>query len=127
MIARNVDHLNSLLAHDLPDPIRFGIGIHAGTAIAGDIGYEQYVTFTVIGDPVNVAARLQDLTKLFGCEVLISEEVYNQAGFGPDDLPRHDVEARGRVSGVRARSALRAEDMASLVAFDHENSLRSRD
>jgi adenylate cyclase len=113
MIARNVRHLNSLLAHDLPDPIRFGIGIHAGTAIAGDIGYEQYVTFTVIGDPVNVAARLQDLTKLFGCEVLISEEVYDHAGFGPDDLPQHDVEARGRLSGVRARSAVRAEDLAS--------------
>jgi adenylate cyclase len=116
MIARNVHHLNSLLEHDLSEPIRFGIGIHAGTAIAGDIGYEQYVTFTVIGDPVNVAARLQDLTKRFGCEVLISEEVYNQAGFGSDDLPRHDVEARGRVSGVRARSAVRAEDLASLSA-----------
>ena len=123
MIARNVDHLNSLLAHDLPDPIRFGIGIHAGTAIAGDIGYEQYVTFTVIGDPVNVAPRLQDLTKLLGCEVLISEEVYNQAGFGPDDLPRHDVEARGRVSGVRARSALRAEDMASLLVAQCNSTL----
>jgi adenylate cyclase len=57
-IAANVHSLNELLAHDLPDPIRFGIGIHAGTAIAGDIGFERYVTFTVIGDPVNVAARL---------------------------------------------------------------------
>jgi adenylate cyclase len=53
----------------------------------------------VIGDPVNVAARLQDLTRLFGCEVLISEEVYKHAGFGHDDLPQHEVEARGRVSG----------------------------
>jgi adenylate cyclase len=105
IIASNVHHLNNLLAHDLPDPVRFGIGIHAGTAIAGDIGFEQYVTFTVIGDPVNVAARLQDLTKRYGCEVLISEEVYKQAGFGPDDLPQHDVEARGRISGVRARSS----------------------
>ena len=105
IIAENVHHLNNLLAHDLPDPVRFGIGIHAGTAIAGDIGFEQYVTFTVIGDPVNIAARLQDLTKLYRCEVLLSEEVYKQAGFGPDDLPQHDVEARGRASGVRARSA----------------------
>jgi adenylate cyclase len=116
MIAANVQNLNELLAHDLPDPIRFGIGIHAGTAIAGDIGYERYVTFTVIGDPVNVAARLQDLTKPYGCEVLISEEVYEQAGFGPDDLPQHDVEVRGRVTSIRARSAVRALDLGRLLA-----------
>ena len=36
------------------------------------------------GDPVNVAARLQDLTKVFECEVLMSEEVYKRAGFAPD-------------------------------------------
>jgi adenylate cyclase len=111
MIAANVHNLNELLAHDLPDPIRFGIGIHAGTAIAGDIGYERYVTFTVIGDPVNVAARLQDLTKPYSCEVLISEEVYEQAGFGPDDLPQHDIEVRGRITSVRARGAVRALDL----------------
>jgi hypothetical protein len=114
IIAENVHHLNNLLAHDLPDPVRFGIGIHAGTAIAGDIGFEQYVTFTVIGDPVNIAARLQDLTKLYRCEVLISEEVYKQAGFGPDDLPQHDAEARGRTSGVRVRSASGTQ-LASLI------------
>jgi adenylate cyclase len=115
MIAGNVDNLNELLAHDLPDPIRFGIGIHAGPAIVGDIDYEQYVTFTVIGDAVNVASRLQDLTKSYGCEVLISEEVYEQAGFGPDDLPHQEVEARGRVTGVRARRAVRASDLGPLL------------
>ena len=115
LIAANVYNLNELLAQDLPDPIRFGIGIHAGTAIAGDIGYERYVTFTVIGDPVNVAARLQDLTKLYSCEVLISEEVYEQAGFGPDDLPLYDIEVRGRTTSVRARGAVRALDLAPLV------------
>jgi adenylate cyclase len=45
-----------------------------------------------------VAARLQDLTKSYSCEVLISEEVYEQAGFGPDDLPQHDIEVRGRIT-----------------------------
>ena len=40
-----------------------------------DIGYERHAQFTVIGDPVNVAARLQDLTKPLSCEVLMSEDV----------------------------------------------------
>ena len=64
---------------------------------------------------MNVAARLQDLTKPYSCEVLISEEVYEQAGFGPDDLPLYDIEVRGRTTSVRVRGAVRALDLAALV------------
>jgi adenylate cyclase len=115
-IADNVEGLNAALAYGLHEPLRFGIGIHAGLSIAGEIGYDRHAQFTVIGDPVNVAARLQDLTKSLGCEVLISEEVYTRAGFDVDDLPAHEVEARGREAGVRARSATRAVDLANLLS-----------
>jgi adenylate cyclase len=114
-IAERVESLNEALAHALVAPIRFGIGLHAGISIAGDIGYERHAQFTVIGDPVNVAARLEALTKTLDCEVLMSEEVYERAGFGPDDLPAHDVEARGREASVKARSAARAADLAGLI------------
>jgi adenylate cyclase len=110
-IAANVESLNRALAHGPVEPIRFGIGLHAGMIVAGEIGYERHAQFTVIGDPVNVAARLQDLTKSFGCEVLMSEEVYVQAGLGPDDLPAHEVDARGREARVKARSVARAADL----------------
>jgi adenylate cyclase len=70
----------------------------------------------VIGDPVNVAARLEALTKTLGCEVLMSEEVYERAGFGPDDLPAHEVDARGREAIVKARSVVRAGELARLIA-----------
>jgi adenylate cyclase len=115
-IAARVESLNTALAHALVEPIRFGIGIHAGVIVAGAIGYERHAQFTVIGDPVNVAARLEALTKTLGCEVLMSEEVYERAGFGPDALPAHDVEARGREESVKARSVKRAVDLASLIA-----------
>ena len=115
-IAARVESLNSALAHALVEPIRFGIGIHAGVTVAGAIGYERHAQFTVIGDPVNVAARLQDLTKAIGCEVLMSEEVYERAGLGPDALPAHDVETRGREGSVKARSVARAADLAGLIA-----------
>ena len=49
--------------HDLHEPIRFGIGIHGGEVIVGDIGYRDHMVFTALGDAVNVAARLQDMTK----------------------------------------------------------------
>jgi adenylate cyclase len=111
-IAARVEALNSALAYALLEPIRFGIGVHAGVTIAGAIGYERHAQFTVIGDPVNIAARLEELTKPFGCEVLMSEEVYQRAGFGPDDLPAHEVDARGRDAAVKVRSAARAADLA---------------
>jgi adenylate cyclase len=114
-IAARVEGLNKALAHALVEPIRFGVGIHAGMTIAGAIGYERHAQFTVIGDPVNVAARLEALTKTLGCEVLMSEEVYVGAGFGPDELPAHDVEARGREASVKVRSVARAADLARLI------------
>ena len=66
MIAANVDELNRFLSHDLREPIRFGIGIHGGEVIVGDIGYRDHMVFTALGDAVNVAARLQDMTKSLG-------------------------------------------------------------
>ena len=111
-IAENVATLNAALTHGLHEPVRFGIGVHAGLIIAGDIGYDRHAQFTVIGDPVNVAARLQDLTKPLGCEVLMSEEVYAGAGFAPGDLPAHEIDVRGREATVKARSAARAADLA---------------
>ncbi len=115
-IAARIETLNNALAHVLREPIRFGIGVHAGVTIAGNIGYERHAQFTVIGDAVNVAARLEELTKAFGCEVMMSEEVYERAGFGPDDLPAHDVAPRGREAAMKARSVARAADLAGVIA-----------
>lgn len=114
-IAANVAKLNQALAHDVTEPIRFGIGLNAGLTVAGEIGYERHAQFTVIGDAVNVAARLQDMTKRFGCEVLMSEEVYARAGFGPAALLAHEVDARGREASVKVRAATRAADLAALL------------
>jgi len=75
MIAANVDELNRFLSHDLREPIRFGIGIHGGEVIIGDIGYREHMVFTALGDAVNVAARLQDMTKNLACEAIFSEEI----------------------------------------------------
>ena len=82
-IAANVDELNQSLKHDLSDPILFGIGIHGGEVIIGDIGYRDHMVFTALGDAVNVAARLQEMTKSVGCEAIVSEEVRVTAGLRP--------------------------------------------
>ncbi len=114
-IAANVEKLNHALAHGAVPQVRFGIGVNAGFVIAGEIGYDRHAQFTVIGDPVNVAARLEGLTKTLVCEALISEEVYARAGLPPDGLPAHEVDARGRDGKVKARAAKRAAELAALL------------
>src|SRR5207237_6821366 len=96
LIAANVEELNKFLSHDLREPIRFGIGIHGGEVIVGDIGYRDHMVFTALGDAVNVAARLQDMTKALACEVVISDEVRVTAGVSANALPLQQVEIRGR-------------------------------
>jgi adenylate cyclase len=115
MIGANVAELNQFLKHDLREPIRFGIGIHGGEVIVGDIGYQDHMVFTALGDAVNVAARLQDMTKALGCEAVVSEEVYNTAGVPADDLPQREVEIRGRTEPMIVRTVASTTALSPLT------------
>ena len=119
MIAANVDELNESLRHDLREPIRFGIGIHGGEVIIGDIGYRDHMVFTALGDAVNVAARLQDMTKNLACEAIVSEEVRVTAGLSSDDLPQQEVAIRGRAEPMMIRTVTDAKALSALVDDVH--------
>jgi adenylate cyclase len=114
-IAANIDELNQFLKHDLREPIRFGVGIHGGEVIIGDIGYRDHMVFTALGDAVNVAARLQDMTKSLGCEAIVSEEVRVTAGLSADALPEREVTIRGRAEPMIVRTVMSAEALSALV------------
>ncbi|MBC7458391.1 MAG: HAMP domain-containing protein, partial [Bdellovibrionaceae bacterium] len=59
-------------------PLVIGMGLHAGTAISGTIGSNERMEFTVIGNTVNTASRVEASTKVFGTDLLITEQVVEQ-------------------------------------------------
>lgn len=111
-MVEQVDLLSRALAEDLDEPLRIGIGIHCGPAVVGRMGYGSSIHLTAIGDTVNVASRLQDSTKEYRCQMVISEEVARQSGLDIANLPRHELTVRNR----REALAIYVVDEVSKIA-----------
>jgi adenylate cyclase len=92
-----LEHLNRTLAAELGEPLRIGIGIHAGPVILGEMGYANLKGITVVGDVVNTASRLEEMTKRFGAQVVMSGDAAKHVGDGIAGWQRHEVEVRGRL------------------------------
>jgi adenylate cyclase len=114
LVASNVAYLNHQFVTEVHEPIQYGIGIHGGEVIVGDIGFRGHTVFTALGDSVNVAARLQDMTKSLNCKVIVSEDVCKNAGVDFDTLQRTEVAIRGRAEPVMV---LTAEDPTALAGL----------
>jgi adenylate cyclase len=87
----------SLQRRGLP-VLAFGVGIHCGPVIAGLVGSETMQEFTVLGDVVNVAARVEALTRRLGGDILVTEDVHSVLGdrFRMAPMPPVDIKGKSR-------------------------------
>jgi adenylate cyclase len=113
-MALALDDLNEAMSGDLDQPLRIGIGLHSGPTIVGQMGYERATQLTAIGDTVNTASRLESLTKEFGVELVVSQELLDRAGIDLAAYERHDVEIRGRQERLAVRAVKRATELTAM-------------
>jgi len=77
-IRETVAKLNSVRAANKLPPIKFGIGIHTGEVVAGNVGSRKRIDYTIIGRNVNLASRVEALNKHFDTDILITEATHEQ-------------------------------------------------
>jgi adenylate cyclase len=98
-IETNIIELNKKFkAEDIPE-IAIGIGVNSGVCIAGNFGATDRFAFSLIGDPCNVAARLESSTKIAGVGTLIGEETAKYSCFPLKEL--EPIEVKGKAKALR--------------------------
>lgn len=97
---RVLEELNRNREHDGLVPLKIGIGVHTGKVAAGMLGGALQAEYTVIGDAVNVASRIEGLTKEHGVDLLISETTYAQLAAAPELRRLAEAPIRGRKEPV---------------------------
>ncbi|MCZ6552234.1 MAG: adenylate/guanylate cyclase domain-containing protein [SAR324 cluster bacterium] len=117
-MAENLDELNRNHPEDMAEPLRMGIGIHSGPVIVGEMGYHDAIILTAVGDAVNTASRLQEATKKFGCQLVLSSRVAEQSGVDLSAFPIHEMEVRGRTQTLAVHAVGSGHDLPPLPPED---------
>jgi len=82
-------------------PMKTRIGINTGEALVGNVGYKDRFSYTVLGDPVNIASRLEGLNKFYGTRIIIGESTYSMAESRIEARLLDRVVVKGKTEGVR--------------------------
>src|SRR5436190_23819979 len=108
--------LNTAFAQDLGQPLRAGIGIHAGDAVVGTMGPPATPLLSALGDTVNVASRLEAETKRRRCVLVVSSACARAAALDLSQFPEHTVTVRGRSEQVTYHAIADPAELAALLA-----------
>jgi adenylate cyclase len=114
-MALSLEELNRSLAHDLPEPLRIGIGLHCGAVIVGEMGYGRATSLTAIGDAVNTASRLEAMTKEFGAQLIVSAPLAAHAGVDLGGFMHLQIDVRGRSQPLDIHVVASALELPSMT------------
>jgi adenylate cyclase len=106
-----LDHVNAKLSAELGRPLRVAMGLHAGACLIGRIGYGPDLAITVIGNPVNIASRLESLAKTHGFQIVASKQVADFAAWTGYETQAMKVEVRGVMEEMQIIGIARGRDL----------------
>jgi adenylate cyclase len=105
--------LNATWAASGLPPLRMGIGVHTGEVFAGNVGGKTRFKYTLIGDPVNVASRVEGVNKELNTSILITEATYHEIATRVEAKDCGEVHVKGRDEPVRVYTLLGIDDHAA--------------
>lgn len=98
---RSLDGFNKRQTKMGRPEFRIGIGLNTGEVVVGNIGSTQKLDYTCIGDAVNLASRLEGLTKMYGVSIIISESTFSEAQSGINAREIDAVRVKGKLKPVK--------------------------
>ena len=124
-----LEHLNRSLQHEAKgsgrtaQALKMGVGINSGSALAGNLGSEQRFDYSILGDSVNLAARLEGQSKTYGVEILISEGTFSKTS-GLAALELDLLQVVGKTEPVRIFTLVGDESVARTESFKKAQALQ---
>jgi class 3 adenylate cyclase/ABC-type nitrate/sulfonate/bicarbonate transport system substrate-binding protein len=123
--ARRMQRVNDAWEAEGRPRIRIRIGLHCATVLIGNVGSSTRLSYTALGDGVNVAARLEGINKLFGTTICISDSIFEHARVEILARPLKRVQVKGRQTEfmIHELLAFRASDDPELGVRDRDEQL----
>jgi adenylate cyclase len=100
-----MDDLNKDIERDYGLRLKMGAGLHSGSVFVGNMGSKELLDYTIIGDNVNLASRLQDLTSKFGTGTVVSKPICEACGDEFAFLPLDNVRVKGKQEPIEVFAA----------------------